>query len=155
MILSGWRSWVLSTRALAAERVIEVAAGLVFREGRLLIAQRRDGDHLEGLWEFPGGKRDLGESYEACLRRELMEELGIEVEVGALYQEVEHAYPERTVRLRFFLCRWTRHEPVALGCKAFEWVVREGLDGYAFPAADEHLLESLKLERGLWGSGSR
>jgi mutator protein MutT len=139
---------------LAAERVIEVAAGLVFREGRLLIAQRRDGDHLGGLWEFPGGKRDPGESYEACLRRELLEELGIEVEVGDLYQEVEHAYPERSVRLRFFLCRWTRHEPVALGCKAFEWVGRESLGAYAFPAADEHLLESLLNSSEPWCSGA-
>ncbi|MGA1236734.1 MAG: 8-oxo-dGTP diphosphatase MutT [Limisphaerales bacterium] len=140
---------------MAADCVIEVAAGLVFREGRLLIAQRRDGDHLGGLWEFPGGKRDPGETYEACLHRELMEELGIEVEVGDLYREVEHAYPERTVRLRFFLCCWTRHEPAVLGCKAFEWVGREDLGAYAFPAADEHLLEALMGESGLWFSGSR
>src|SRR5580704_2374487 len=73
--------------------VIEVSAGLVFRHGLLLITQRRPQDHLGGLWEFPGGKRHPNESDEDCLKRELIEELGIEVEVKELIDTVTHAYP--------------------------------------------------------------
>jgi 8-oxo-dGTP diphosphatase len=131
-------------------KVIEVSAGLVFRDGRVLITQRRTGDHLGGLWEFPGGKRHPGESYEDCLRRELMEELGIEVEVGERFATVTHDYPEKSVHLEFFLCRWSRHEPRAISVADFAWVNREQLAQYSFPAADEQLLEKLKATPSLW-----
>jgi mutator protein MutT len=70
---------------------IEVAAGLVFRAGKLLITQRPSAAHLGGLWEFPGGKREPNESFEDCLHRELKEELGIEVEVKELRRKIRHA----------------------------------------------------------------
>jgi len=133
--------------------VVEVAAGLVFREGRLLITRRYPEAHLGGLWEFPGGKRHPGESFEECLRRELREELEIEVTVGPLFEAITHAYPEKTVHLRFFRCEWLRHEPKARGCPAFEWITREKLDGYDFPAADAQLLEKLRTDTALWGPG--
>ena len=129
-----------------AAPIIEVAAGLIFRAGKLLITQRHSYAHLGGLWEFPGGKREPGETYEHCLRRELKEELAIEVEVGELYQEVLHAYPEKTVRLRFFICRLMQGDPQPLGCAAVRWVTREGLESYDFPAADAQLLSRLKGE---------
>ena len=100
----------LSTPAPAGKPV-EVAAGLVFREGKLLITRRSAGGHLAGLWEFPGGKREPGETFEECLHRELREELGIEVQIDSLIEEIVHHYPERAVRLKFFRCRWLRHEP--------------------------------------------
>lgn len=136
----------------AADGILEVAAGLVFRAGRLLIARRRDEDHQGGLWEFPGGKRWAGESFEDCLRRELWEELGIEVEVGRLFESLTHAYPDRTVHLRFYLCQWTRHEPRALGCQDWTWIVREELTRYPFPPADRRLLELLGARGELWSS---
>ena len=129
---------------------IEVSAGLVFREGTLLITQRRPQDHLGGLWEFPGGKREPGESFEACLHRELKEELGIEVEVGAVVEEISHDYPEKPVHLKFFHCLWLRHEPQAIGCHAFTWVTGPQLTDYAFPAADTRLLEKLKSTTDWW-----
>src|ERR1700689_3372698 len=92
---------------------VEVSAALIFRGGKLLITQRHKTSHLGGLWEFPGGKREAGETFEECLRRELAEELGIEAEVGRMVESLAHEYPERTVELRFFLCRWTRHEAQA------------------------------------------
>ena len=97
---------------------IEVAAGLVFRDGKLLITQRPAGGHLPGLWEFPGGKREADESFEQCLHRELMEELGIEVDILGLVESITHHYAEKTVHLRFFRCLWKQHEPRALGCPA-------------------------------------
>jgi mutator protein MutT len=130
--------------------VVEVGAGLVFRQGRLLIARRREGDHQGGRWEFPGGKREPGESWEACVRRELREELGIEVEVGPCWEEVSHVYPERTVHLAFFLCRWLRCEPQPLGCAAVAWVRREELVRHEFPPADQRLLGRLMREPVWW-----
>jgi mutator protein MutT len=131
--------------------IIEVAAGLVFRGGKLLITQRRPGDHLAGLWEFPGGKREADETFECCLQRELKEELGIEIGPGELLEEVVHAYPEKTVLLRFFRCVWQKNEPEAVGCHACAWVTLEELDAYSFPAADEKLLLKLKRMPELWG----
>ena len=122
---------------------VEVSAGLVFHDGRLLLAQRRPDSHLGGLWEFPGGKREPGETFEACLVRELREELAIETEVGELIEEVSHDYPDKQVLLRFFRCRLVAGEPQPIGCHAIAWVTRETLSDYSFPAADAQLLARL------------
>lgn len=127
-----------------------MAAGLIFREGRLLITQRPPGSHLAGLWEFPGGKREPGEPWEACLRRELHEELGIEAGVDGLYQEIEFEYPGKQVRLRFYRARVLEGEPQPLGCAALRWIGPDGLDAHAFPAADALLLDRLRADRVSW-----
>ncbi len=134
---------------------IEVAAGLVFRSGRLLITQRREGDHLGGLWEFPGGKRDPDESFEECLHRELVEELGIKVAVECCLETIDHYYPGRRVHLRFFRCRWLEHEPQPLECQAFAWVSQAELQQYTFPAADEQLLVRLTQSRDWWETAAK
>jgi mutator protein MutT len=131
-------------------KTIEVAAGLIFREGKLLITQRPAGGHLPGLWEFPGGKREPEESFEECLRRELKEELGIEVTVGELVESVTHAYPEKTVHLKFFRCEWLKHEPQPLGCLAFRWASAQELPTFEFPTADARLLDRLRQQADLW-----
>ena len=131
-------------------KTIEVAAGLVFDGGRLLITQRRAGDHLGGLWEFPGGKREPGETFEQCLARELQEELGIDVIVGERLESLSHAYPERTVQLEFFRCRLKGGEPQALGCSAFKWIGVTELDTHDFPPADQRLLGRLRACPELW-----
>ena len=123
---------------------VEVAAGLIFRGGKLLITQRRTGDHLGGLWEFPGGKRESGESFAQCLKRELKEEIGVEVEVGELLQQVDYDYPEKQVSLHFFRCQILQGEPVALACPDLRWISRGELGGFEFPAADAALVERLK-----------
>jgi 8-oxo-dGTP diphosphatase len=133
-----------------AMEAIEVAAGLVFRDGKVLITQRHARDHLGGLWEFPGGKRRASESFEECLIRELREELGVEVEVQQLVESVIHEYPERTVHLKFFRCQLRKHEPRSLECSALKWVCAEELDAYKFPAADARLLKRLQASPELW-----
>jgi len=130
--------------------IIDVAAALVFRDGKVLITRRRVGAHLGGLWEFPGGKREPNEAFETCLQRELREELGIEVAVGELVESLTHSYPEKTVHLKFFRCRWTEHEPQPLGCAAFKWVTAVELKDYPFPDADARLLEKLTADSALW-----
>ena len=129
---------------------VEVSAGLVFRNGKLLITQRHAGAHLGGLWEFPGGKRECDESFEDCLARELREELGIEVAVRELVGIIEHDYPEKRVLLNFFRCEWLANEPNAIGCAAFAWATRDDLDRYDFPAADARLLEKLRTTKEFW-----
>lgn len=129
---------------------IEVAAGLVFRHGRLLITQRYSGVHLGGLWEFPGGKRKADETFEACLRRELEEEVGIKVAIHDLIESITHSYPEKAVLLNFYRCRWLENEPRPLGCEAVAWVDRHQLVRYSFPAADARLLQKLEASPGLW-----
>ncbi len=131
-------------------KAIEVAAGLVFRDGQLLITQRRPDDHLGGLWEFPGGKREPGETFEECLRRELREELGIEVSVGEIVETITHEYPAKTVELRFFRCRLLSGEPQPLDCAALKWIDPSGLSAHSFPPADERLLERLRATPALW-----
>jgi mutator protein MutT len=131
---------------------IEVSAGLVFRGGKLLITQRHADTHMGGLWEFPGGKREGNETFEECLMRELREELGIEVEVGELLESLTHSYPEKTVVLKFFRCRWTQNEPRTLDCLDLKWVTASELGDYEFPAADARLLERLRGSPELWAS---
>ncbi len=93
------------TSSFTSRPAIEVSAAIIFRDGKLLIAQRHTASHLGGLWEFPGGKREPGETSEQCLVREIREELGVEISVGELFEEVSHTYPEKSVHLKFFFCQ--------------------------------------------------
>jgi 8-oxo-dGTP diphosphatase len=128
----------------------EVAAGLVFRTGKLLITRRLRGAHLGGLWEFPGGKREPQETFEQCLHRELSEEVGIEVRIEQLIQAITYHYPDRSVDLRFYRCRWLRCEPKTILCDELAWILPAQLYDYKFPAADALLLEKLGASQELW-----
>ena len=128
----------------AGNKIIEVAAALIFRGGRLLITQRHADSHLGGLWEFPGGKREAAETFEQCLVREIREELGVEISVGALFEEILHDYPEKSVHLKFFICGLVAGEPKPLECEALKWIEQGELDVHEFPPADAKLLVDLK-----------
>ena len=135
---------------LETRNLLEVSAALIFRNGKLLIAQRPADSHLGGLWEFPGGKCEPGETFEQCLVREMREELGVEISVGEMFEEIRHDYPEKSVHLKFFLCRLLSGEPQPLDCAALKWVEKPQLDAHDFPAADAQLLEKLKSPRLAW-----
>jgi len=126
-----------------ASGVIDVAAGLVERDGLILITQRKIGSHLAGLWEFPGGKREPAETWQDCLVRELQEELAITVTVGELRYETVHHYPEKSVRLRFYAAVLILGEPRPIDCAAVAWVGPKDLPTYAFPEADRELVALL------------
>jgi len=130
---------------IGKRQVIEVSAGLIFRNGTILITQRLANAHLGGLWEFPGGKRETGETFKQCLARELREELGIEVNVGELFEEITHVYADKSVRLKFFLCKLLEGEPQPLGCATVKWASKPELADYNFPAADARLLDKLRF----------
>jgi 8-oxo-dGTP diphosphatase len=125
-----------------ADRRIVVTAAVVERTGAYLVTRRLRGTHLEGLWEFPGGKCEEGETHEGCLVRELREELGCEAVVGAKLLEVAHEYPERTVELHFFRCD-LKGQPQPLLGQEIRWVARTELRGLDFPPADDELIQML------------
>jgi len=133
-----------------ADKPIEVAAGLVFRDGKLLITKRPEGGHLAGLWEFPGGKREANETIERCLHRELKEELGIEVALGQALESVTHKYSVMTVQITFFLARLAKGEPMAIECADLEWVTRENLARFQFPPAYQRLISRLVDDPSFW-----
>ncbi len=126
--------------------VVQVAVGLIVRDGRYLIARRKPGVHLGGFWEFPGGKREAEESLEDCLRRELREELGIEVTQPVFYRVLRHEYPEKSVELHFFRCSIRAGRARALDCEELRWVAPGELSRFEFPAADRSLIEALTKE---------
>jgi mutator protein MutT len=131
--------------------VIDVAAALVFAYGRLLITRRPPGKSLAGLWEFPGGKLEPGESWESALARELIEELDLVVQVGVLYEEITHHYPDKSIRLRFYRCTpQPGSSPRPIECSELLWVSRPDLKSHSFPAADARLLDRLEADPSVW-----
>jgi len=139
-----WSGSAGYTKVSEGKKQIEVSAALIFRDGKILITQRHTSAHLGGLWEFPGGKCEPGETFEQCLVREIQEELGIEIEVGQLLEEISHAYAEKTVRLKFFICKFISGIPQPLDCAAFKWIEKAEMAEFEFPAADARLLEKLR-----------
>jgi len=121
---------------------IVVTAALVERDGRFLVARRQKGVHLEGYWEFPGGKCDPGETLAACLTRELREELDVEATIGTEIFTTKHAYPERCVELHFLRCTIDREPRPILG-QEIRWVARADLASLQFPPADAELIAML------------
>jgi mutator protein MutT len=124
------------------ESPVVVVAAVVERDGRILLTRRLEGTHLAGTWEFPGGKCDPGETHEACLAREMREELGVEIAVGELVLRTTFAYPDRTVELNFYRCALVG-EPVPQLGQDMLWAGRERLRDLEFPPADTELVELL------------
>jgi len=119
------------------------AAVITCADGRLLVAQRKAGDMLGGLWEFPGGKREEGETLAECLAREIREELGVEVQVGEQVAVVKHAYTHFRMTLYAFHCCLVAGEPRCLDCAAFRWVTLAELDALPMSVADRKIAQSL------------
>ncbi len=122
----------------------DVAAAVTTRaDGRVLVAQRNASDMLGGLWEFPGGQREGGETLPECLVREMREELDVEVEVGELLLVVQHAYTHFRITLHAFRCRLMAGEPRCLDCAAFRWVQPAELDALPMSVADRKIALAL------------
>jgi len=129
---------------MEAVRTIEVAAGLINRDGRYLIARRKSGVHLAGRWEVPGGKREAGETLEECLRRELWEELHVRVGLVSPFHMIRHEYPEKTVELHFFRCVIESGQPSPVDCAEIRWVYPHQFEDFEFPPADRSVLDALQ-----------
>jgi 8-oxo-dGTP diphosphatase len=120
-----------------------VAAAVVERGGAYLVTRRQRGVHLEGYWEFPGGKCESHESLRDCLRRELREELDVQAAVRTEIFCVTHQYPDRAVELHFFTCD-LMEEPTPLLGQEVRWVHRHELDALQFLPADSALIALLQ-----------
>jgi 8-oxo-dGTP diphosphatase len=135
---------ILGDRHARMADPIHVSAGILTRDGRILACRRRPDQPHAGKWEFPGGKREVGESDAECLRRELREELGIEAEVGAELWRTEHRYPGRTtVALVFFAVPRYRGVIENHAFAEIRWVEPAQLAPLDFLAADRALIDRL------------
>jgi 8-oxo-dGTP diphosphatase len=121
---------------------IVVCAAVIEHDGRFLITRRQKGVHLEGLWEFPGGKCEPGETLPTCLARELKEELDVAVAVGEEIFATVHAYTERSVELHFLRCTLIGEPTPQLG-QPMQWIARTDLNTLPFPPADIELIRLL------------
>jgi 8-oxo-dGTP diphosphatase len=124
-----------------------VAAAVVEQADRFLLTRRQPGVHLEGFWEFPGGKCEPGEALPACLAREIREELGVGATVGPELLTISHAYPDRRVELHFFRCTLDGAPAPQLG-QDMQRVARGELAALEFPPADRELIERLVNGQG-------
>jgi mutator protein MutT len=122
---------------------LHAAIAVIERRGRYLICRRHAHDSFGGCWEFPGGKRESGESWEACLRRELLEELGVAIRAIRPFGRLRHRFPDGTVSFRVFRCRIARGTPRPLDAQALRWVPARRLRRYRFPPANRPLLDRL------------
>jgi len=121
--------------------MIVVSAGVVMREGRIMICQRKPEAHNGLKWEFPGGKLEKGESPEAALIRELYEELRIKVKVGHVLDVLFHSYSDRDVLIMFYPCEIMEGEPVTADCNAIAWVLPEEFPAYDFAEGDRRFTD--------------
>ena len=122
--------------------MVEVVAAVIEDDDRFLLTRRQAGVHLAGMWEFPGGKIDLGETDRGALARELREELDVDVEVGERMFRTRHAYADRTVELSFYRCS-LRSAPQPLLGQEMRWVPRAELASLGFPPADTEFIALL------------
>lgn len=131
------------TRAPLPHKLIGVAV-IWNDQGQILIDRRRQSGLLGGLWEFPGGKVETGETVEACIQREIQEELGIEVAVGDHLITVDHTYTHFRVTLTVHHCRHVSGEPQPIECDEVRWVALAEIDQFPFPKANVQIIEALR-----------
>ncbi|OPX35523.1 MAG: hypothetical protein B1H11_09010 [Desulfobacteraceae bacterium 4484_190.1] len=122
-----------------------VAAAIILKNDRVLITKRLKGSHLEGFWEFPGGKQEKGESLEDCLEREIDEELGLKIRANNSLLIVNHDYGFKSISLYVFGCTIIAGEPRALQCLEIRWVDPADLEKFEFPPPDLKIIELLNL----------
>lgn len=124
---------------------IVVTAAVVERDEAFLVTRRLKGTHLAGTWEFPGGKCEAGEALDACLMREMREELAVSCTVGEELFSISHDYDDRRILLHFFACTLDGDPVPQLG-QAMQWVPRAQLASLEFPPADDELIRLLTAE---------
>jgi mutator protein MutT len=122
-----------------------IGVGVLWNAQRqILIDRRRPEGAMGGLWEFPGGKLEAGETVEECIKRELMEELGIEVEVGDRLITIEHDYSHLRVTLTVHHCHYLSGVPQPIECEEIRWVTLDEIERYHFPAANVQIIAAIK-----------
>src|SRR5262249_14696383 len=121
----------------------QIGAGVIWNDGKILISQRPLKGLLGGLWEFPGGKQEASESITHCVAREIAEELAVRVKVGPKLAEVDHTYSHFKITLHAHPCQYLSGTPQTLGCRAWRWVRPSELKNFAFPSANQPIIQHL------------
>lgn len=125
----------------------KIGVAVIYNEvGNILIDRRPPQGLLGGLWEFPGGKIEPDETVEDCIKREILEEIGIDIEVGEHLISLDHAYTHFKVTLIVHLCRYLRGEPQPIECEEIRWVTLEEINNFPFPKANTKIIEKLKKQ---------
>ena len=137
-------------KAGEAQDSLKVAAGVLIHNGKILIAKRPKGKPLAGLWEFPGGKLEAREDERTCLKREFMEELGIEVSVRPAFYKTDTEHDGVAIRLSFHRCNLLLGEPKALENQELRWVGVSELDAFEFPRANDEVVSLLKEKKAMF-----
>lgn len=128
------------------ENVIACGVALIGRDRSYLIAQRKKNDSFGNYWEFPGGKKNPGETFEECAAREALEEVGMRVKVEQKLMEIQRPYNRKIIWLNFYLCTPVSGEPRPIDCQKVQWVDVAELSQYKFPPANEKVIARL-MER--------
>lgn len=121
--------------------MLEVTAAVIIKNGKILICQRQANKNCGLLWEFPGGKIEIGETGEQCIIRECQEELGITLRVNRELTDVVYEYPDRTVHLHFYLCDIITGIPEIKEHNDIAWIIPDEADRYEFCPADKKMLQ--------------
>lgn len=124
----------------------EVTAAIILRDGNILIAQRGKNENLEGKWELPGGKIEAGETPQQCLKREIFEELNVEVEIGDYFGESIYKYPDGEIRLLAYFAKIIKGKIKLSVHTEVKWVSIKDMDKYDFAPADRPLIEKIKTK---------
>ena len=128
----------------------EVGIGIIFnKEGKLLIDQRPESSSMGGMWEFPGGKKKSGESINETIEREIKEEMGIVIELGARLLSFEHSYSHKKIHFTVHICELKSGEPQPLASQKLLWVSPEKLIDFPFPAANNKIISELFKHLGI------
>lgn len=122
---------------------VDVVIAVIIRGGQVLICRRAAGASFAGFWEFPGGKREPGETIAQCLGRELREELAVRVEPFHALKTIDHDYPSGRIRLHPYVCHLIEGEPKPIASHATRWVEPRELTDYPFPPANERLIDEV------------
>lgn len=125
----------------AGAALTEVTAAVIERNGKYLVSRRPRED--ENVWEFPGGTLEEGETLQQCLQREILEELGMDVDVGDEIKVVRTSRGGKDLRIHFYECKITAGKPMALGCREFSWLAPKDLLRLPFAAADKEMAKAL------------
>lgn len=133
---------------MEAVKTVKVACGVIFRENRIFLCRRKEGISMGGFWEFPGGKLEEGENPEACLKRELKEELNMDVDVLEHYKTVEHDYGTFRIELISLICAYRPSDVHLTDHDRYEWVDAEGLMDFTLAPADRPIAGQLAEGRG-------
>ncbi len=125
------------------QNIINVVAGLIYKQDKILLCRRKEGKHQAGFWEFPGGKVENGESKEKALLREILEELGIEITIESFFSQSTYHYPTISIRLWAYTCSYLKGEIILNDHDKYAWINKEAITNFQLSPADIEIAQKI------------